>query len=91
MRHWSKWLGWPMALIILAAGCSSQSGVNISQRKIKATVTVGMVADTVRHVGGDRVEVTSGLSEGDTIVVRGQGSLYDGAQVEVVKGEQLSN
>ena len=33
---------------------------------------------------GDRVQITSGLSEGESIVVRGQGSLFEGAEVELV-------
>jgi manganese/zinc/iron transport system substrate-binding protein len=48
----------------LLAGCDSGSQADVSQRKIKVTTTTGMVADTARNVGGERVEVTSLMGPG---------------------------
>ncbi len=45
---------------------------------------VQLAALTLGEVDGDRVEVRSGLSEGDRVVVVGQDKLLDGAWVRVV-------
>jgi manganese/zinc/iron transport system substrate-binding protein len=51
---------------LLSSGCDSQSaaGGAVSGRKIRVTTTVGMIADTVKNVGGDRVEVTALMGPG---------------------------
>ena len=64
-----RWLLGCLALpALLAMGCDSRSGADatqgLAQRTIKATATVGMVADTVRNVGGDRVAVTALMGPG---------------------------
>jgi manganese/zinc/iron transport system substrate-binding protein len=47
------------------AGCESGSRADaVAGRKIKVTATVGMVADVVRNVGGERVEVTALMGPG---------------------------
>ena len=61
----------PLAALALA-GCPAASGgagaggarANLAGRKIRVTTTVGMVADIVRNVGGDRVEVTALMGPG---------------------------
>jgi manganese/zinc/iron transport system substrate-binding protein len=53
-----------LPLVGLTTGCEPESRASISQRKIKATTTVGMIADTVRNVGGERVEVAALMGPG---------------------------
>ena len=57
-----------LTLAALLAGCGANAGANagkdLSGRKIKALATVGMVADVVRQVGGDRVEVEALMGPG---------------------------
>lgn len=43
---------------------SQDSAANVAARQIRVTATVGMVADTARRVGGDRVEVTQLMGAG---------------------------
>lgn len=45
-----------LALLLAACGSTSASG-NIADRPIRAVATTGMVADVVRNVGGERVQV----------------------------------
>jgi manganese/zinc/iron transport system substrate-binding protein len=54
-----------MAALLAACGTSSstQTG-DMSGRMIKVTTTVGMIADSVKNVGGDRVEVTGLMGPG---------------------------
>ncbi len=59
-----------LALLIsslVLAGCSNpavQGEEDLSKRKVKVVTTVGMIADVVRNVGGDRVEVTGLMGPG---------------------------
>ena len=53
------------------SGCVDQAGAggasgsaDVAGRKINATVTIGMIAETVRNVGGDRVNVTALMGPG---------------------------
>lgn len=51
----------------LIAGCSAvdpQLNVDIAQRKVRIVATVGMVADVVRIVGGERVQVKGLMGPG---------------------------
>jgi manganese/zinc/iron transport system substrate-binding protein len=57
----------PMVLAVAAivAGCGPRSTTpSLGDRKINVTVTVGMIADAVRNVGGDRVQVTGLMGPG---------------------------
>ena len=40
------------------------AGTAMAQEKIKAATTIGMVADLVKQVGGDRVEVDQLMGPG---------------------------
>jgi manganese/zinc/iron transport system substrate-binding protein len=53
-----------MLAVAALSGCSSGAQGDVAGRKIKATCTIGMVADTVRNVGGERVEVTALMGPG---------------------------
>src|SRR6266446_2618024 len=48
-------------LALLNAGCGavieSGSRVTIVDRRVRVTVTTGMIADAVQNIGGDRVQV----------------------------------
>jgi multidrug efflux system membrane fusion protein len=46
--------------------------------------TVEQRAVTVGLSDNDRVEILSGVVQGDKVVIAGQGNLTDGAKVEVV-------
>ncbi len=53
-----------LALLLLALpGCGAK-GDDSASRKIRVTTTVGMVADLVKNVGGDRVEVIALMGPG---------------------------
>jgi manganese/zinc/iron transport system substrate-binding protein len=60
------------AALLSLAGCSrsgeegdvAAQGAPLAERKIRVTTTVGMVADVVRNVGGERVEVTALMGPG---------------------------
>jgi manganese/zinc/iron transport system substrate-binding protein len=56
----------PVLTAALLTGCDPKAGGggDLSGRKIRVTTTVGMVADTVRNVGGDRVDVTALMGPG---------------------------
>ncbi|MFN3408025.1 MAG: metal ABC transporter solute-binding protein, Zn/Mn family [Limisphaerales bacterium] len=83
------------------AGCSPQpqSPADLAARKIKAVCTIGMVADLVRVVGGERVEVIGLMgpgvdphlykaSEGDVRRLAGADIIfYNGLNLEGKMGE----
>jgi manganese/zinc/iron transport system substrate-binding protein len=74
---------------------------DLSQRKVRAVATVGMIADIVRNVGGDRVEVVGLMgpgvdphlykaSEGDVLRLgRADAIFYNGLHLEAKMGEVL--
>lgn len=54
-------------MLLSLAACNSetaQGGEDLAQRPIRAVTTIGMIADVVENVGGDRVEVTSLMGPG---------------------------
>jgi manganese/zinc/iron transport system substrate-binding protein len=53
-----------ISLLLAACGTTAQPQVDISQRLINITATVGMIADIARNVGGDRVQVTALMGPG---------------------------
>jgi len=53
-RFWMRWMLATLALVSTGA----------AQDRIRVTATVGMVADLVKRVGGDRVEVTALMGPG---------------------------
>jgi manganese/zinc/iron transport system substrate-binding protein len=62
---WKTWSVGLLAFVLLLGGCSSegQSG-GTANGKWKVTTTTGMVADIVKQVGGDHVEVTQLMGSG---------------------------
>ncbi len=57
------------ALIFALSGCGKQTGdraiaKDVSNRKIKIVATTGMIADAVKNVGGERVEVIALMGPG---------------------------
>jgi manganese/zinc/iron transport system substrate-binding protein len=50
-----KWI--TIMAVVFATLCVAGSATTFAQEKIKAATTIGMVADLVQQVGGDRVEV----------------------------------
>jgi manganese/zinc/iron transport system substrate-binding protein len=62
-----RWIGLLIAAV-LVTGCalpaSSDNAGDIASRKVRVTTTTGMIADIVRNVGGDRVEVTGLMGPG---------------------------
>ena len=55
---------WMAAVAALAALCVAGSGALAQDKKIRAATTIGMVADLVKQVGGDRVEVEQLMGPG---------------------------
>ncbi len=57
-------LAWLSAIL---SGCGAQGGADkgdLTQRKIKIVTTTGMIADAVKNVGGERVDVTALMGPG---------------------------
>jgi manganese/zinc/iron transport system substrate-binding protein len=53
-----------IAFILTACGEDASSGADVSDRQIRVVATTGMIADTVRNVGGDRLDVTGLMGPG---------------------------
>ncbi len=51
-------------LSLIVSGCSAPTGKQETRQKLRAVTTVGMVADTVRNVSGDRLEVVALMGPG---------------------------
>lgn len=91
-----------VAALLILTGCEPKSGAGSASGKIRVTCTVGMVADTVRNVGGDRVAVTALMgpgvdphlykaSEGDISRLSDADIIfYNGLNLEGKMGEILS-
>ncbi|MDP2711513.1 MAG: zinc ABC transporter substrate-binding protein [Solirubrobacteraceae bacterium] len=53
------------AAIVGLAGCSSQDDAgDLAERKLRVTTTTNFITDTMRELGGDRVEVTGLMGAG---------------------------
>jgi manganese/zinc/iron transport system substrate-binding protein len=56
-----------VSISAIVAGCGAQGSADkgdLTQRKIKIVVTTGMIADAVKNVGGERVDVTALMGPG---------------------------
>ena len=53
-----------LALAVVGCGQATNAAGDIGQRKLRVTTTVGMIADVVKNIGGDRVEVTALMGPG---------------------------
>ncbi len=67
----ARWAAALVALLLLAAvsaGCAASGGseasATVGDRKVKVTTTTNFITDTVRRIGGDRVEVTGLMGPG---------------------------
>ncbi len=62
---WKSWITGLLAAVLLLGGCSGNEQTGASQNgKWKVTATTGMVADIVKQVGGDYVDVTQLMGAG---------------------------
>ncbi len=81
-----KWLGSVIAFVIVLviAGCGSEqtSGENNDKETIRVTTTTGQVADLVKNIGGDKVEVVSLMGAGV------DPHLYQASQGDIKKLDQ---
>ncbi|WP_255301513.1 metal ABC transporter solute-binding protein, Zn/Mn family [Bacillus sp. AFS040349] len=73
MKKWLAGVGTAILAVFLLSACGSDSeqtngdvaeGNGTSSETINVTTTTGQVADIVKHVGGDKVEVTSLMGPG---------------------------
>jgi manganese/zinc/iron transport system substrate-binding protein len=68
LRHhfhiWKSWMTALLAVVMLLGACSSDGGQSPANGKWKVTTTTGMVADIVKQVGGEYVEVTQLMGAG---------------------------
>ncbi|SDN51122.1 metal ABC transporter solute-binding protein, Zn/Mn family [Bacillus sp. OK048] len=65
MFHYLKKSLIVLAVLILSlVGCSSTEKTNNSSDKLIVTTTIGMIADVVKNVGGEHVEVTGLMKSG---------------------------
>jgi len=74
----------PAAAVTLEASNADEGTVMIVDKQNVARerkVTVGVRS-------GDKLEITEGLSEGDTVVIEGNFALPDGTKVEIAKDEE---
>ncbi len=72
--RWGRGLTGPLvgalvlAVAVVASGCGDSSDEasadTVSGRKVKVTTTTNFITDTVRQIGGDRVEVTGLMGPG---------------------------
>ncbi len=52
-------------LIIVSLGCQSEKPKEITTvKKLNVVATISMITDIVKHVGGDRIDVTGIIGEG---------------------------
>jgi manganese/zinc/iron transport system substrate-binding protein len=95
-------LGFSIVLIGLLTACgrtAKEAEADLSQRPIRVVTTTGMITDIVRHVGGERVQVTGLMgpgvdphlykaSEGDvTRMAETDVVFYNGLHLEAKMGE----
>ncbi len=88
-----------LLLVALLAGCGSAGGSGATGGKLKVTTTTGMIADVVKNVGGEHVEVIALMgpgvdphlykaSEGDITKLQGaQVIFYNGLNLEGKLGD----
>ncbi|MGN7942815.1 metal ABC transporter solute-binding protein, Zn/Mn family [Bacillus sp. 7586-K] len=81
-----KWLGSVIAFVIvlIIAGCGNEktNGDNNNKETIRVTTTTGQVADLVKNIGGDKVEVVSLMGPGV------DPHLYQASQGDIKKLDQ---
>ena len=59
-----------LLLFTFAVGCQNQNPnndsipKNASEKKLNVVTTIGMITDIVKHVGGDKIDVTGIIGEG---------------------------
>lgn len=51
-------------LALMVVACTTAPPPDLTQRPIRVTTTVGMITDTVRNIGGERVKVTGLMGPG---------------------------
>ena len=98
--RWRGWLGGAAVLGVLLAACTPPAPPE-EQGKLRVVTTVGMIADVVKEVGGERVRVTGLMgpgvdphlykaSEGDVRrLFRADVVFYGGLHLEARMGEVL--
>lgn len=64
MKKWLVNLGLTIATICLLTACGNNQTSTKSNDKVEVTTTTGQVADAVKNIGGDKVEVTSLMGPG---------------------------
>ena len=53
-----------MSLLLAACGEDASGGADVADREVRVVATTGMIADAVRNVGGDRVDVSGLMGPG---------------------------
>ncbi|GAB2473985.1 anchored repeat ABC transporter, substrate-binding protein [Xylanimonas ulmi] len=53
-----------LALVVALAGCAGRPALSPDDARLQVVTTTGLLADLVRHVGGDRVHVVSLVPDG---------------------------
>lgn len=64
MKKWLVNLGLTIAAICLLTACGNNQTSTKPNEKVEVTTTTGQVADVVKNIGGDKVEVTSLMGPG---------------------------
>ncbi|MBO6575648.1 MAG: zinc ABC transporter substrate-binding protein [Rhodothermales bacterium] len=77
-----------LGLVMLAGGCEPDSArdVDLSQRTIRVVATTSMIAEMIREIGGDRVEVSGLMGPGvdPHLYKASEGDVARMAQADVV-------
>ena len=79
-KHFLTAIGSLAASSLLLAGCAtenssgSSSSAGSNNGKVKVVASTDVYADIAKQVGGDYIEVTGGLEEGDTVLIANQSS-----------------
>jgi manganese/zinc/iron transport system substrate-binding protein len=101
LYHWTSLLILTLPILLIACGSPAMADVDLSQRPVRAVATIGMIADIVQNVGGERVIVTGLMgpgidphlykaSEGDVATLAGADIIfYNGLHLEAQMAEVL--
>ncbi|MGH2561936.1 MAG: metal ABC transporter solute-binding protein, Zn/Mn family, partial [Thermomicrobiales bacterium] len=89
MKRPTAWIMTIVLAVSVLAGCGPQTTAedrDVSNRTINAVATIGMIADVVANVGGDRVDVTGMMGPGvdPHLYKASEGDVQDLAEADVV-------
>jgi manganese/zinc/iron transport system substrate-binding protein len=64
VKYWGHIILLVGSIFLAACNATVRADEDLSQRRIRVVATTGMITDVVKHVGGDRVDVTGMMGAG---------------------------